>query len=174
MGRRLPIWPPTEAARFHLTSRSTGSQWLRYDLDSLGPEFASILDQAQQVDPAESLSVLRDVADVTEVGRETLEGVETTHYSGELDLRATLEASGVDPAMLEGAAGVDLDQPVPVDVWIDEDGLVRRYETSMEVSGTTTTTTFEVLEYGVDVEITAPPADETVAFDQLVPQGQGG
>lgn len=73
--------------------------------------------------------------------------------------------------MLEGS-GVDLDQPIPIEVWIDDDGLVRRYDMAMQMQGTTTTMTFEVLEYGVDVDVIAPPADVTVPFEQLVEQGQ--
>lgn len=147
------------------------AEWLSFDLATLGPEFQEMLDAAQQTDPSQSLEVLREVAEVTEVGRETVNGTETTHYTGELDLRAAMEASGTDPAMMEGS-GVDLDQPVPVGIWIDDDGMVRRYEMSMDMEGMSSTTTFEVLEYDVDVEVTAPPADVTVAFDDQMEQGQ--
>lgn len=149
------------------------AEWISFDADSLGPEFANMLEQAKQADPSESLAVLREVADVTEVGRETVNEVETTHYSGQLDVGAALESSGMDPATMAGS-GIDVDQPVPVDVWIDDDGLVRRYEMSMDVQGMASTTSFEVLEYGVELDVTAPPAEATVSFEELVGQGQGG
>lgn len=145
------------------------AEWLSFDLADLGPEFGQVLDQARASTPGEALSALREAGAVAEIGEEDLDGVATTHYAATLDLRAVVEGSGLDGAMVENA-GLDLDQAVPVDVWIDGEGLVRRYDATVEVDGVTTTTSFEVLEYDVDVDVAAPPAEDTVSFREAMSQ----
>lgn len=145
------------------------AEWISFDLADLGPEFGQILDQARATSPGEALSALREAGAVAEIGEEDLDGIATTHYAATLDLRAVLEGSGLDGALVDNA-GLDLDQAVPVDVWVDGEGLVRRYDATIEVDGVTTTTSFEVLEYDVDVDVEAPPAEDTVSFREAMAQ----
>lgn len=155
-----------------LAQLDVDAEWLRFDLDTLGPEFGAIADRTRQTDPAEALSALRGVTAVAEVGEEDLEGVATTRYAATLDLRTAFEASGVESTPFE-ERGVDLDQSVPVDVWIDGDGLIRRYESTLDVDGTSHAMTFEVLEYGPEVDVEVPPAEDTISFEEAMGR-QGG
>jgi hypothetical protein len=124
---------------------------------------------------------------VTEVGTETVDGAATTHYRARLDMN-TVEAA-MDHHLREtlGTAmgnGVTIDTTpgtLSVDVWIDGNGLIRRFvgtgpngESSSESSGGTTSTrtsngtftiTFDLLTTGQPVTITPPPADQVTKVD---------
>lgn len=157
-----------------LTSQlGTDKQWLAFDTTSLGPEFESMLDTAEAGDPADQLEAFREAGSVEVVGEEEVNGVQTTHLVVEVPLRAALEAQGMDGSSLDGS-GVDADEPVAYDLWVDGDDRLRRMQVELEVDGMTSATTVDVLEYGVDVEIEAPPADQVVSFDELMQQLGGG
>jgi hypothetical protein len=53
-----------------------------------------------------------------------------------------------------------LGSEMPVDVWIDDDGLLRRMSMDMSVAGQTAHLQMEIWDYGVDVNVEAPPADQ--------------
>jgi hypothetical protein len=61
---------------------------------------------------------------------------------------------------------------VPTDVWVGDDGLVRRmkYTYDMQLSGRPTKTTMQtdLYDFGADVHISIPPADSVVDITQLV------
>ena len=79
-------------------------------------------------------------------------------------LRATLDLSGAQAAPAASfearlvAAGIDA---LPVDVWLDDAGVVRRLRVSLDSAGTMTTT-FDVYDVGADVTVEPPPADRVV------------
>lgn len=142
------------------------AQWIVYadgDMD----EMAAQLDQ---FDFGHTLQALRDSAEVTEDGRETIAGVATTRYAGTTTLRSVMLAQGMTEERLEeeaGDAGPDLDGPMPLTVWIGDDGLIRRYDYTMVDDDIETTQSMTVLEYGLEVDITAPPAEETISAEEF-------
>ncbi len=92
------------------------------------------------VTPSGSLGYLRSVADdVVRVGRERVLGKQTTHY------RAT-----VDLGRLGGPT-----RDFPIEIWVDEDGLVRRYRYHPLGSGETFV--WEFYDFGVTVDLLPPP-----------------
>ena len=93
----------------------------------------------------ESLEYLRSVADVSEVGAETVRGVDTTHY------RATVHLTKL-------GAPPEYDR-YPVEVWVDEDGRTRRYN-HHPVGSDELTYEWEFFDFGVDVELAPPPAEK--------------
>lgn len=121
-------------------------------------------------DPTASFSPLRAAAeDVREVGREQVRDAATTHYRGSLDVQKALTA-GSGPARQVakatlGRAGV---AQVPFDAWLDREGRLRKYVQAVEVPASEATggqpvkmtTTVELFDFGVDVQVTAPPATQ--------------
>ena len=114
--------------------------------------------------------------EIETVGVEELRGTETTHYRATLDVEEY--AQGLTPAEREelGPLAEQLQAgvvEVPVDIWLDAEGLVRKV--SMEVAGTeqgqegSASVTFELWDYGEDVDIDLPPADEVVDESALRP-----
>jgi hypothetical protein len=82
---------------------------------------------------------------VETVGNEKIRGVSTTHY------RAHLEEK-------------ELGEEVVVEVWIDGEGLVRR----LSVLDPLGSTIFDFFDFGVEVDIEAPPADETISEERFM------
>jgi len=113
------------------------------------------------------------------VGEATVRGVEATQYGASVDL-ADL-AGAVDPEVREATRlwaealreqlGVD---EVPTDVWIDEDGLVRRirqrYDLRVGERKVRTEIAMELFDFGVEVDVEAPPADAVVDLGDLLGQ----
>lgn len=133
------------------------------------------------VDSCDVVAMLRGVGTVTEVGPETVDGVGTTHYSAVVDPRRAVESlpadqrSGVSAALDRYADGVT----VPVEVWVDNDGIVRRLTASLDKSSLggpvrgTGTVTFnaQLSDLGAPVDISVPPADQVSAFDPTTLSG---
>jgi len=80
--------------------------------------------------------------DVETVGREQVRGVETTHVRTDVDIaRLIAEAAPEEAAELEESLGelgaTDVIGTLPVDAWIDDDGMVRRLRISFDLAGLT-------------------------------------
>jgi hypothetical protein len=159
-----------------------GAEWLKVTV----PELAGEDGLSSLVDPGAVLDALEGAgADMSEVGREDVRGVETTHYSGTLSLQEAYDAIPADDrSELEGMLGgvVDLTglPDLPTDVWVDDDGLVRRIELSVDAASFgvpglddagSITLTVELFDIGEDVAIEVPADDEAIAIDELTPEG---
>jgi hypothetical protein len=114
--------------------------------------------------PGQYLDELRAISAELEVaGTDEVRGVPTTRY------RTTVSSAVRDRRMLEreGWKQVNIDrylaQAQPhteeVEVWLDPEGRVRRIVTTVPGRMETVTTT-EYYDFGADIEIEAPPADE--------------
>lgn len=119
-----------------------GRTWLEIDLGSDGGALGDYLDLGGG-DPTRILETLEAAGAFDEVGGEQVRGVATTRYRGSV---------GSERA----------------DVWVDEDGLVRRVTVS---DGGEESVTVELFDFGADVEVERPPADEIAQLGDLL---QGG
>lgn len=140
--------------------------------DDLTGEFT--FGQAQ--DPTEMLSRLEDAdATVTEVGRETVNGVETTHWMVVFDTEALLaEATPEERAEME-AQGMFPEGELPMDIWISDDGYVIRYV--MDIAGDPEpgtaeqfermVVTFDLFDIDQPVTIVAPDPAEVTDIESL-------
>jgi hypothetical protein len=159
-----------------------GKSWVRMDLgeaaQAQGFDFSE-LQELTNNDPRKMLEFLRAASDEIEtVGTEKLRGVRATHY------RATLNLSDYDRLVpadkreeLRSMLGEMIEQTglgeIPVDVWLDEFGLIRRLDMSFAATqpGTTESVdasmTFELYDYGKAVEVEPPPAAEVVDASAL-------
>ena len=66
---------------------------------------------------------------------------------------------------------------VPFDVWIDDDGLARRMKYEQPLPTTngakgSMTTTMEMYDFGVEVNVEPPPDDQVTDIQELIQQGQ--
>ena len=154
-----------------------GKDWVGMDVGkSLEQAGLGGLDFTQQQDPGQTLQYLRAASTgVTEAGSATVRGVETTRYTGRLDFRKAL-ADGIDGLGLPAAErqrareGMQrmLDQlganGVPFEVFVDDDGLLRRMrmDMSMTVEGESMTMAMKMdyFDFGTDVNVQAPPPSD--------------
>lgn len=129
------------------------------------------------LDPLGPLDLLRrPVVEVDRVGDDDVRGVPTQQLHARLDLtgrgvragaRVPGDADGDDATVPDPAAGSFEERLVaagfetlPVDVWVDDDGLVRRLVVTVDAASSLTTT-FEVYDTGADVTV-APPAAASI------------
>lgn len=160
-----------------------GKSWIKGDLETLSQAGGGSVDLGSLggSDPRELLQFLDAVSDDLEtVGRESQRGVDTTHYRATLDLAKALEMSaGKQAAAALGNVEQLLEQSglatVPVDVWVDDDDLLRRLDIGFTVSQpgqgeAEVSMTFELYDYGEPLFIELPsPAD--VADASALQQG---
>src|SRR3954462_6404404 len=103
-----------------------GKSWIKLDLDKASGGALSGSMNASQ-DPASQLKLLTALAGAKEVGKEKIGGEQTTHYHGRLDYERVAKSG---PQDLRKAAALALkvmaNPTIPVDVWVDGKGRVRR------------------------------------------------
>ena len=144
--------------------------------DLTGSGAAGVDPSGEHMLGGDSLDYLDQVGDVTTVGHEEIDGADTTHYRAVVDLRTLLDEQGgqlserlrsqVEEQL--GASGAT----IPVDVWIDADGLVRRMRLEMSGgafggmggSGSVVVTT-ELRDLGQPVAIQVPGPEEVSPLD---------
>jgi hypothetical protein len=144
-----------------------GGKYLRLNLSDLtGRSGGTSFDQGTQ------LALLRGAtSSLHTVGSEPVRGVPTTHIAGTLDRQKALSAlpdAKVRAALLKLSALVKTPNQVPVDLWIDSSGVLRKLRQkitlpaqkvmSVSIPASTVTTTNEFYDFGVPVTAVAPPA----------------
>ena len=106
-----------------------------YRMDTAGDNSGGLPDiWAQIVDPSQLFNSLQDASSsMVAVGSEQVNGVQATHYHGELDLQKAAQAAGGSTTNPNPNATAATD--VPIDVWVDAQGLVTRVQVSLASTG---------------------------------------
>jgi hypothetical protein len=151
--------------------------WLKVELGEVpGLEGAG---QVTDVDPADSLRLLHGaLRDADVVGSEEIRGVPTTHYRVTVGLaEAAAQTSGDARVFLDRQIERLRTESLPLDVWLDEEGRVRRqaYQVDVPSFGATPSGTapsgirlaLEYYDYGVTVDVTPPPADQVTTLQEI-------
>jgi hypothetical protein len=167
-----------------LLSRAAGKPWIKLDLQKFGK--AQGLDMSAAMssggsDPTQMLEFLNAASDsIDRVGMDTVRGTQTTHYHVVVDL---LKIANAVPAGKQAAVRrtfrreVDLigTHTMPIDVWIDSQGLVRREHVDISMRPPTATApvgmemTIDFFDFGTPVHIVPPPARQVADISDLVP-----
>jgi hypothetical protein len=129
--------------------------------------------------PTQQLDALKDASyEVQEVGRQQVNGVQTTHYSALLDIgkltdQMKSEVSGEFGDAIERS--MEQVMSATVDVWIDGDGLLRREtsNTSMGSQGTFAMT-IDFSDYGARPDIQVPPPSQVFDATSLMQRALDG
>jgi len=165
-----------------LVAVAGGKPWVEADPSTLGA-FAGgaigavpgAMSPGNPYDITAVLNWLRGVSGpITTVSTtETVHGDQTTHYRTTVDLaKAAAAAPAGVRAKLEPAAQA-AGQGLPVDLWVDASGRLRRFEASFDTSKVarpagqtsrpalgTVQVTVELWGFGTPVDVSAPPADQ--------------
>ncbi|TYB48648.1 LppX_LprAFG lipoprotein [Actinomadura chibensis] len=159
---------------------ATGAKpWIKISLDDLGKKsgmnFDQLLKQSQQMDPVQNTKMLTASKDAREVGKETVDGVETTHYTGTYrveDAIAKLPADSQETFRKNlGTTGLDA---MNFDLWVDGQQLPRKMALkSKQGAQSAMDLTMTYRDFGKPVQISAPPESEVTDFGQLL-NGLGG
>lgn len=155
-----------------------GRHWIRYGYDDLarlgGSSGAYLKDQMQHTTPNQSVKLLLASGDVKKVGSEKVRGVDTTHYSGTVDVADLVgKNSSLSAGQLAGVKkqltqdGVDTET---VDIWVDGKDLLVKTAVKGRMSAGEYSQTGYYSDYGVKASATRPPAGDTQDFKQLLKQ----
>jgi hypothetical protein len=129
---RMPLFAAIEelAPGFAITpfddlADQLGDGWGRVDVDELADLLPGPQDTTSAVGahvPGLFVDVITKAQDVEELGQEEIRGVPATGLAAEVPFEDLFAAQGA------GLGGVDVmnDITVPIEVWVDRDGLVRR------------------------------------------------
>ncbi|MGH9113506.1 MAG: hypothetical protein ACRDZN_14595, partial [Acidimicrobiales bacterium] len=193
-----------------------GDEWGRVDLEALGSEFgwADVASSAggQVADPSDYLDLVADTDDVRDLGAGDVRGDEVHGVAADVTYADVLESQGVDredfadlmtSAMPEGGPGAQeladvvdavLDTPMPIELWVDGAGYVRKLEFTMNmgamfegvdggddaaamIGAASFGTAMEFFDYGdetIDIDVPAAArdaADVTDAYRQMLGMG---
>jgi hypothetical protein len=150
------------------------TEWIASPADG-SDDIASGFLQDSPTTPADVLDPFSNGnAEVIEVGQEFVRGVETTHYQLVYDKESLLESA---PAGERAELEQELEQfgdDLVIDVWMDDEYL---YKIFFDIDGTQIeseegdsfermTMTYEIYDYGADIVIEAPPADQVTFVEE--------
>ncbi len=166
-----------------------GKTWMAMSFRDLGnasklPGLGSLLNsEGSFSDPGQYLNYLRATAanGIQDLGTETVDGVQTTHYRAQIDLAHLTSAVPASERAAAAKLVAEVEHKVhlgmfPMDAWIDSSNRVRRIEfdesMSTPVSGKTQSVSLTMTEnftsYGPQPVPSAPPADQTMDLATLL------
>lgn len=160
----------------------SGKSWIKFDLQKIGKQLGVDLQQLMQVsqaDPSQGLQYLRGASNVERVSEESVRGVDTTHYRGTIEFRRVAKEFPELKESIERLIELSTVERVPTDVWVDDDGLIRRmrldYQNMRFAPGQPQgdmTMTMELFDFGADVDVEPPPDDEVIDLQELIQKEQ--
>lgn len=173
------ITPSAIYMKMSMLAAMTGKPWVELKFSELksmsGFDFSQITSQAEQMQPAQYIAELTSSGDVHVVGRETVNGVQTTHYAGTVSMQDALSHyNAATQAQLKPLLDQAGFKSSVIDVWLDDQGLVRRTKSSAVGGKGSFTFDMDVLGYGVPVDATPPPASQVADLAQLAKSGSMG
>jgi hypothetical protein len=145
---------------------SGNKQWVKIDLAQLAQQRGIDLSSLASANPTptSALVYLRGAGHVVKVGTDSVQGVSTTHYKVTVDLeRAAAKSSRSTRRSLRQVIELGGVKKLPVDVWIDGDGFLRKFEYAQPAgNGRKVQLTMELHDFGRPVTVRPPPADSVV------------
>jgi hypothetical protein len=181
-----------------LAEELDGKHWLKLDLGAAMKtvcpdiDFASLM-KVQSGDPTSSLQQLAAADKVEVVGKEKVRDEDTTHYKVTIDIRKAAEVApeAARPTMRQ-LASFYVDPIGHADLWLDGDGRARRVKQTVDPTNLnmpdclkaaqasnpfkgSTTMTYEMYDFGKDVDISVPVANDVADLQDLArKQGSAG
>jgi hypothetical protein len=155
-----------DGSSLYLKMGFLSDKWIKQDLDD-----ESVASAAQFAeDPTKVLAWLAAAGDsVSEVGSEEIRGEQATHYRAQLDLRQAASSLDADAREeLESALEMLGTHTLPVDLWVNGDGLPVRVRYEMSFAGSEieqlkdakTTFSVDYFDWGKPVTVTVPDPSE--------------
>jgi len=142
----------------------TGGKWVR--VKDNDPSF-----NLGQNDPSKMLEYLRATSDVDEAGDDTVRGVPATHYRARIQLDKVAER--VSPEAVQALRQMTRSasiKEIPLDVWVDDDGLVRRVKMNWHPRAGSFLVSLDLFDFG-DVNIEVPDKSETTDLSSILGGG---
>ena len=159
-----------------------GKPFVKIDLAAASKQAGIDLGALSQQNPdaASQLAFLKGAgADFKKVGTEKLRGTSTTHYRGTIDLNKAAAAASTpeQKTALEKAVQQTGISTLPLDVWVDGQGRLRKMTYQIDMSKAlqggrsgpgVVNATMELFDYGAPLTVTEPPADQVTDLSALL------
>ncbi|HEX2086120.1 MAG TPA: hypothetical protein VHF89_10590 [Solirubrobacteraceae bacterium] len=111
----------------------------------------------------EFLALIRESGEIEEVGGERVRGRATTHYKARVAFADVYESSPEETReRFRDRFEQFEDMELPIEVWIDGEGLVRRMDVDIARGGQEVSIRMEMLEFGVEVDTDPPPPAQVI------------
>jgi len=166
-----------------------GKTWMKLDINKAAAAAGintSQLGSLGQEDPNKFLDYLRASSGaVVSLGSQSINGVPSTHYSATLQMSRILDRLPGDQQAAAKAALEKLGSAgnIPVEVWVDSQGRVRRMQMSLSglagasgpaaaaAAGIGGSITIDFKSYGAVPAVVAPPASEVFDMSEMLKAG---
>lgn len=128
-------------------------------------------------DPADLLTTLTGIAgSEKKVGTATVRGVAVTEYQVNIDpAKAAAHLPSSQRASFRQFAAALGSSAIPVDVWVDNQNLVRRIQVSLHLpagsgvpAGARVTESADFYDFGLPVHVTAPPPSQVASMQDII------
>lgn len=136
-----------------------GKKWFKVDMSDPNSLFGQL---GKATDPSLMFKAMEAPKEFELLGTEEVDGVETNHYNVVMDT-ATYAAALDLPAELANF----LPKEIGIEMWVDADNQPRKFHQELEMPSATaggkptqSTTDGSYFDFGVDVDVAAPPAAE--------------
>lgn len=153
-----------------LTGALGGKAWVSFDLanmGALGSAMSAETGTLKNANPANLIESMLVADNLADLGSQTVDGVQTTHYSGTVDpataYDSPLAKKHLTPAQIQQLQSVDSESgssTEKIDLWLASDGLPVKITIVDTTSAGSTTSTMQFSDWGQPVDISAPPAAE--------------
>lgn len=136
-----------------------GDKWMKIDLQGQEGTLYGLI--AKATDPQSMMKALESPKKLELVGTEDVDGVSASHYRITIDSRKYASAMGLPAEM-----GSFLPDEIVQELWVDAENRPLKHFSDLELPAagggdpTTSTTEGTYSDFGLDVEIEAPPASE--------------
>ncbi|GAA3871870.1 hypothetical protein [Streptomyces sedi] len=165
-----------------------GREWLSMDLDAVAeiageagdPAMADAMTmglESTNQNPAQQMGLLLNSPGIEEVGEESLDGVETRHYAGNVTVEDAVagDQGGVTELLTEDeveqlVAAMEQQgiESYDIDVWIDENDMPVQVRQSYDTVEGPVEYEVRYSDFDTDVAVEAPPADGVLDFMELL------
>jgi hypothetical protein len=144
------------------------SAWEMSDDSTEGSPPQSSLDVFTELvpdDPTQILAFLQPGGEVEKVGEEPLFGTETTHYRATVDVEQLVDNAPANVQKAVRASGmVHAGATLPVDVWVDDAGLMRRIDLKGQLGDVgNVSLRLDLYDFGTAVDVKVPPQSKVLA-----------
>jgi hypothetical protein len=158
--------------------------WIKLDPSTLPQGQGGLGAATAAANPAALLAALKDALTVEEVGADTVDGADATHYRATVDIVKLLpllarmtQEKPTDAEMQKAKdqlekAGL---RTLPIELWVDDDGYLKQMQLSPDLSkvapehpGTSFSLTLTLSDIGGDISIDVPPPAQVTDISDLL------
>ena len=153
-----------------LTGALGGKTWVSFNLSSMGAAGSAMSSETstlKNTNPASLIESMLVADNLADLGSQTVDGVQTTHYSGTINPATAYDGAAakkyLTPAeiqQLQSAGSTAGASSEKIDIWLASDGLPVQIVIVDSTSAGSTTSTMQFSGWGQSVSISAPPASE--------------